>query len=423
MTRKRHVALAAALLLASSMAYAQRTGEHWITTWGTATVVRPPQPPTLAPRTPAPPPLHFNSQTLRQIVRTSIGGTKARVIFSNTFGTAPLMIGAASLALRDKDAAVVAPSVRRLTFAGQQGMRIPAGAIAYSDAVDLNVPPRADLAIDIYLPNDTNTPSPLTTHGSALQTNYVTEPGNHAGAATLPVLRTTPSWFLLARVEVSGPAATGAVVTLGDSITDGTRSTPDANRRWPDRLAERFAVAKLPMAVIDVGIAGNRLLTDGAGVSALARFDRDVVAQTGVTHLIVLEGINDIGMGGTGPAAPTADDLIAAHTQIIERARARGLRVFGATLTPFDGTTIVTPQGPYFTPQGEAKRRALNEWIRTSKAYDAVIDFDAIVRDPAAPAKLLPLYDSGDHLHPSDAGYQAMANAVDLALFRGQTAK
>jgi lysophospholipase L1-like esterase len=211
-------------------------------------------------------------------------------------------------------------------------------------------------------------------------------------------------------VEVMAPAGTGAVVTFGDSITDGARSTADTNNRWPDQLARRLAGRKGGgVAVLNAGISGNRVLGDGAGVSALARFDRDVLMQTGVTHVVVLEGINDIGIARNNPS-PTAEDLIAGHKQLIDRAHARGLKIYGATLTPFEGA-------PYYTPEGEAKRQALNKWIRSSGAYDGVIDFDMITRDPAAPTKFLPAYDSGDHLHPGDAGYKAMGDAVDLALF------
>src|SRR5262249_22505410 len=244
----------------------------------------------------------------------------------------------------------------------------------------------------------------------ALQTGFVSTSGDHVGEADFPVMTTTQSWFFLARVEVMAPESVGAVVAFGDSITDGTRSTPDSNNRWPDHFARRLAAQNIRMAVLNEGIAGNRVLGDGAGVSALARFDRDVLAQTGATNVVVLESINDIGLARTNPT-PTVADLIAGHQQLIERARARGLKIYGATLTPFEGAA-------YWTTEGEAKRQAVNEWIRTSKAYDGVIDFDAAVHDPGAPTKLLPQYNPGDNLHMNDAGYEAMANAVDLALFK-----
>jgi lysophospholipase L1-like esterase len=230
-------------------------------------------------------------------------------------------------------------------------------------------------------------------------------------------MTTTTSWFFLARVEVTAPEQTGAVVTIGDSITDGSRSTVDTNNRWPDHLARRLAAANIKMGVLNVGIGGNRLLTDGIGGNALGRFDRDVLAQTGVTHVVVLEGINDVGLATrSGLTPPSAADLIAAHRQLIERAHARGLKIYAGTLTPFEGTTIPG----YWSKEGDAIRQAVNEWIRTSKAYDAVIDFEAATRNPSQPTWLLPVYDSGDRLHPSDAGYKAMAAAVPLELFAGQ---
>ena len=359
--------------------------------------------------------MHFTNQTLRQIVHTSIGGNRARVVLSNRFGTAPLTIAAAHVALRDKEAAIVPQSDRALTFSGRPAITIPAGAMVYSDPVDLTVPPLGDLAIDLYLPGDTNTSSPLTMHNGAFQTNYVSQTGNHAGEAALPVVATTPSWFLLSRVEVMAPEAVGAVVTFGDSITDGTRSTPDTNNRWPDLLAKRLTAqaGNAKIAVLNAGIAGNRVLTEGAfnaGLNALARFECDALDQTGATYVIVLEGINDIGNARQNPT-PTAEDIIAGYKQLIELAHTRGLKIYGATLTPFEAAA-------YFTKEGEAKRQAINEWIRKSKAYDAVIDFDAATRDPANPTRYLPLYDSGDHLHPNDDGYKAMADAIDLALFK-----
>ena len=304
-------------------------------------------------------------------------------------------------------------SGRALTFSGSASVTIPAGAVMFSDPVSLTVPPLADLAIDLYLPGNTNAPSPLTLHTGALQTNYVSPPGNHAGTTALPVTTTTASWFLLARVEVMAPESVGAIVTLGDSITDGSRSTPDTNNRWPNHLARRLAAQNIKMGVLNVGIGGNRVLTDGVGVNALGRFDRDVLTQTGVTHVIVLEGINDIGLARRSQLPPpSAAELIAGHRQLIERAHARGLKIYGATLTPFEGTTVAN----YWTKEGDATRQALNQWIRTSKAYDAVIDFDAAARDPVQPNKFLFQYDSGDALHPGDVGYKAMADAVPLEL-------
>jgi len=417
-------ALGVAILLAPFHTSAQQA-EHWVGTWAVASVGRPQTaPPPLAPSAapvaqaqtaPSPPPqlIHFNNQTLRQIVRTSIGGRRLRVVLSNTFGTSPLTIGAAHVAVRDTGSAIATGSDRALTFSGRPTISMPAGAAVFSDPVDLAVAPMSDLAIDLYVPGNTNTPSPLTYFGGALQTSYVSETGNHAGTAAFPVVATTPSWFLVSRVEVMAPVSVGAIVTVGDSITAGSRSTPDTNNRYPNHLARRLSALPSPMAVLNAGIGGNRVLSEGAfnaGINVVARFDRDVLQQTGVTHVIVLEGINDIGVARENPT-PTAEDLIAAHKQLIERAHTRGLKIFGATLTPFEGALA-------FTVTGEAKRQALNQWIRTSRAYDAVVDFDQATRDPDHPARFLPEYESGDHLHPSDAGYKVMADAIDLALFK-----
>jgi lysophospholipase L1-like esterase len=404
--------------------------EHWVATWATALVARPlpttppPNPPAAAAPSGAPvpvptsqprppPPTTATNQTLRQIVHVSIGGDRVRVVLSNVFGTAPLQIGAAALALRDQSAIIRAGSSKPLTFGGRKEATILQGATLVSDPVDMTVAPVSDLVVDLYIPGELGVgPSPVTTHNGASQINYVSATGNHVGAQSLPLDKETAAWFLLARVEVAAPADTRAVVAFGDSITDGARSTGNANARWPDTLARRLAAEKRGprVAVLNAGISGNRVLGDGAGVSALARFDKDVLMQTGVTHVVVMEGINDIG-GARANASPSADDLIAAHRQLIARAHARGLKIYGATLTPFEGAA-------YYTPEGEAKRRALNEWIRTSGEYDGVIDFDAVTRDPAAPSKFAAFADSGDHLHPGDAGYKAMGEAVDLALFR-----
>ena len=354
-----------------------------------------------------------SNQTLRQVVHTSIGGDRVRVVLSNVFGTAPLEVAAAAIGPRQQNPAVRATTAHPLTFGGQKSAAILAGAVLVSDPVDMVVEPLSDVVVDLYLPGDLGIgPSPVTTHNGASQTNYLSVSGNHVGALNLPLDKEVGAWFLLARVEVAAPTETRAVVAFGDSITDGARSTPNANARWPDFLARRLnAQRRGPrVAVLNAGISGNRVLGDGAGLSALARFDKDVLTQTGVTHVVVMEGINDIGVARANPR-PSADDLIAAHRQLIARAHARGLTIYGATLTPFEGAA-------YYTPEGEAKRQALNTWIRTSGEYDGVIDFDAVTRDPAAPSKFAAFADSGDHLHPGDAGYQAMGDTIDLALFR-----
>ena len=433
-TRRRSFAVAAGLacLLSTlpSLVIAQSSGERWLGTWATSEVARPQTPPTPVQGPPpfmrnecpaGPPPasafMHFTNQTLRQIVHTSIGGSKARVVLSNGYGTAPLTVGAAQIALREAASTVREGSGRRLTFSGQSTFTIPAGAIAYSDPVDLAMPQMADVAVDLYLPGTTNIAAPLTMHTGAFQTNYVSETGNHVGAAKLPVVATTQNWFVLNRLEVLTPDAVAGLVTYGDSITDGTRSTPDTNNRWPDQLVRRLLSQPSPLriGVMNAGIAGNRVLSDGAfqaGINALARFEHDVLAQPGVTHVMFMEGINDIGAALQNPT-PTAQDIIAGHKQIIERAHSRGLKIYGGTLTPFYGAA-------YYSEVGEQKRAAVNEWIRTGRAYDAVIDFDKVTRDPSNPKKFVAAFDSCDHLHPNDAGYKAMADAVDVALFSSQ---
>ena len=262
-------------------------------------------------------------------------------------------------------------------------------------------------------------PTVTTFHSLGLQTTYVSSQGDFTGAANLPVASTSQSWFFLSGVSVASRRSAGAIVALGDSITDGFASTVDANRRWPNLLAQRLqAVPQLRhLGVLDHGISGNRTLHDFIGPNALARFDRDVLSAPGVRFVVVLEGINNIGLPGAfgrPQEAVSAEDIIYGHRQLIDRAHERGLTIYGGTLTPFEGTVFPG----YFTPAGEAKRQAVNHWIRTSGAFDAVIDFDKAIRDPANPTRMLPAYDSGDHLHPNDAGYQAMANAVNLSLFR-----
>lgn len=410
--------LVGCLLLLQPVLSAQ-SAEHWVGTWATAVVAQAGIPGVPESQGPS-----IANQTLRQIVHVSLGGDRVRVVLSNTFGTMPLEIGAAQIALRAEDAAVLGPSRRPLTFGGRAAATIPAGAVLLSDPVALTVPALSDLVIDLYFPEDiAASGSPLTTHGAAFQTNYLSPAGNHTGSIELPVETTLPSWFFLSRVEVEADEAVGAVVLLGDSITDGTNSTSDTNNRWPDHLARRLDAAGVPMGVLNLGIAGNRLLSDGAGVSALARFDRDVLAQSGATHVVVLEGVNDLGLARNqlgmprSETLPTAADVIAGYEQVIARARAHGLTVYGATLTPFEGTAIpIVPD--YWTAEGEATRQEINDWIRTSGAYDAVIDFAAVVQDPSSPTKFLPEYDSGDHLHPGDTGYEAMAEAVDLQMLK-----
>jgi len=344
------------------------------------------------------------------VVHTSLGGDEARVRLSNAFGTESLVIGAAHIALRGMNAGIVSGTDRALTFSGSGSVTIPPGALVVSDSVKLGVPALSDLAVSLFLPGPTGQ---ATWHAAALATNYVSQPGDFTGAVDMPVDHTVASWFYLTDVEVNSSKDTFAVVTFGDSITDGTRSTPDTNHRWPNLLAERLAQHHAKSSVVDQGIAGNRVLHDLVGPNALARFDRDVLAQAGVGYVIVLLGINDIGRSTTGqpPQPVNAEEIIGGHRQMIMRAHQQGLKIVGCTLTPFEGAA-------YFTPEGETKRETVNNFIRTGGAYDGVIDFDSAVRDPSHPSRFLPMYDSGDHLHPNDAGYKAMADVIDISLFK-----
>ncbi len=376
--------------------------ENWAGTW------------TASPQAPAPGGIvpQFSNQSVRQIVHTSIAGKKVRVKLSNEFGNRPLVIGAAHIAQQQSGATILPGSDRVLTFGGRPGVSIPAGAPMLSDPVDLDVAAGANLAVSLYLPQVTED---LTVHSLGVQSNFITA-GDTTGAVTLNAPTLTQSWHFLTGVSVESPAR--VIATLGDSITDGFASTPGANRRWPNLLSDRLAArgGRNVLTVINQGISGNRLLFDNTGPNALARYSRDILSQPGLEYVIVLEGINDIGQPGSfQPAsqAVSAEDIIAAHRQLIARAHEKGVRIIGATLTPFEGTIFPG----YFTPEGEAKRQLVNNFIRTSGEYDGVIDFDAAVRDPARPGRMLPAYDSGDHLHPGDAGYQAMANAIDLSLF------
>jgi lysophospholipase L1-like esterase len=356
----------------------------------------------------------FNNQTLRQIVHTSVGGHKVHVRFS-AFGANAVVIGAAHIALDAGGAMIMPMSDRTLTFGGKPSITIPPGALVLSDPVGLEVPALSALAVSIFVPGDTG---PATWHFEARQTLYVSPQGDFTASAAMPVESTRQAWFWLAGVEVVTSRETGGIVAFGDSITDGTQSTPDANKRWPDELARRFIdhPGSQKMGVINKGIAGNRILHDSLGPNALARFDRDTLASTGVTHVIVQLGGNDIFT--INPTEDVSvDEVIQGHKQLIERAHAKGLKIYGCTLTPVQGFLVPGTPFPVFTIANEAKRQAVNAWIRTSGEYDAVIDFDRVLRDPDAPARILPLYDSGDHGHPTDAGYRALADSINLGLF------
>ena len=399
------------------------SADRWIPTWVSAQ-----QQPRPAPGRAGAVPLlvpagSFKNQTVRMVVHSSIGGHRVRVQLSNAYGSAPLSVGAAHVALRAKESAIVPGSDRVLTFNGKPGCSIPVGAFLISDAVDLDVPQLSDLAVSLYVPGETG---PATTHAMGLHTTWISKEGDATGAAAITDGATSLSWYWLSSVEVSASADTASLVTFGDSITDGTRSTPNTDSSWPAFLARRLQAnpATAGIAVLNQGISANRVLRDVFGVSALARLDRDVLSQPGVRWMTIIEGINDIG-GGIGtefifaprPNAPasevvTPEELIGAYRQIIERAHEHGIKVFGSPLMPFEGAA-------YYSEHGAVTRDAVNQWIRTSGAFDAVIDFDAVVRDPAHPTHMKAEFDSGDHLHPNDAGYKAMADVIDLSLFAG----
>jgi lysophospholipase L1-like esterase len=353
-------------------------------------------------------------------VHASIGSDTVRLRLSNAYGTQPLEIGSAHVALHAAGSGITAGSDRPVTFKGKNSVSIPANALVLSDPVKLNLPPGGELAISIFLPNETRGAG---IHYAAQQTAYIGS-GDLTGAAAIADPSMVTSWIFLTGVDVLAPQNSSTVVAFGDSITDGARSTVDANHRWPDILSARLLAARgtKPLGVIDAGIGGNRVLHDATanvrfGVNALARFDRDVLALPGVKYVIVLEGINDLGhAGSSAPASEsvTADDLIAGLSQMIERAHEHGIKMIGATLTPFEGTA----SPGYFTPEKEKMRKAINEWIRNSKAFDGVADFDKAVRDPDHPDRMKTEYDGGDHLHPGDAGYKAMGESIDLAMFK-----
>lgn len=377
--------------------------DQWAGTWGAA---------------PAGPPLDsattvYTNQTLRLIVHTSTGGSRVRVRLSNEMGASVLRIGAAHVALRSGSAAAInAASDRTLTFSGATSVAIPPGAATLSDPVTLAVPALSDLAVSVYLPG---TARVTTLHATATQNSYVSTAGNFTAAISFPSQATIEQWPFLTEVDIGNG---GAFIAIGDSITDGLRSWGNYNYRWPDWLARRLQAAGSTslarLGVVNRGISGNNLLSNlqpGSlgGRSALERFDRDVLATAGARFLFLLIGSNDI-LNSTTSAPVAADDLIAGYRQLIARAHARGIAVFAGTLPPFEGAS-------YYTPAKDLVRQAANNWIRTSAEFDGVVDFDQLLRDPANPRRLNPTYDSADHLHPNNAGYQLMGNALPLAWF------
>ncbi len=363
----------------------------------------------------------LDGQTVRMIAHMSIGGRMLRVRLSNSYGMQKLDIGAASVALRGEGAGIVPGTDRTLTFNGSLSTAIAAGALVVSDPVELVVPPLSDLAVSIYLPGDVPESLPITGHGNSRQTNYISTAGNFT-AADLPVKETTESYLLVSGIDMLAPRGTGGIVALGDSLTDCNISRVDANNRWPDQLARRLVERSGGRApgVMNLGIGGNRIIHDSRGGSAQARFDRDVLAQPGATHVIAFLGINDIRNRGRKPEEEvTADEMIAGLHQIAVRARSHGLKVFGGTMLTFENENFNPPPGlpGLYTPEGEVKRLAVNAWIRDGGAFDAVIDFEKALSDPERPSQMLPVYDCGDHLHPSDEGYLRMGDIIDLSLF------
>lgn len=414
--------LAVAVGLTVSSVEAPATGNpvaagQWVNTWTS-------MPQLTEPGNMPPPPftqdgLVMADTTLRQTVRVTVGGSNLRLRFSNAFGGAALPITAVSVAKPAGGQAGVSAiepgSARAVTFNSRSSIVIPVGAQMVSDPIGFRVAPRTILTVTIYLAAG-QASNNITSHPGSRTTSYLLA-GNHVADADLPGATSTDHWYFLSGIEAFTPRGTAGAVMLGDSLTDGRGSTTNGNDRWPDQLLDRLQ--KNPhtkdVAILNQAAGGNRILNDGLGPNALARFDRDVLAQSGVDWLLVFEGINDIGTAEATPEAQqqVAADLIAAYEQFVTRAHAQGIEVFGATLLPFGGNT------GYDDPAGtrEAARQTVNQWIRTSHTFDAVIDFDKTVRDPAAPRNILPAYDTGDHLHLNPTGYKAMADAVPAKLF------
>ncbi|MBY8827044.1 SGNH/GDSL hydrolase family protein [Hephaestia sp. CMS5P-6] len=396
-------------LMIAQVASARPATDHWVASWGAAQQI--PEPQNALPAAQA------GDVTLRQIVHLSLGGKRVRVRISNEFGTQPLVVGAAHIARAPKPgtSAIVPGSDAALRFDGRETVTIPAGAAYFSDPVALVVQDGGDLAISLYLPKAA---AQQTGHPGSRSTSFVMS-GNHVGDASLAGATAIEHWYQISDVDVAAPADARTVVAIGDSITDGHASTVDGNTRWPDQLAARFRAdpAARDVAVVNTGIGGNRVLLDGLGPNLMARFGRDALDRDGAVSIIVLEGVNDLGtLTRDHPAtaaelATQRDQIIGGFRRLIERAHARGLRIYGGTITPFVGSDYYHPDAAV-----DADRRAINAWIRAPGHFDGVVDFDRAVRDPAHPERLLPAYDSGDHLHPSNAGYAAMAKAVPLAV-------
>jgi lysophospholipase L1-like esterase len=402
--------LTGGLALGAAWAHPTPRPEKWVGAWASSQQIPEPRN--------AIDPDDLNDATLRQIVHLTMGGRVLRIHLSNAFGTEPLHITSVHIArpLSLATGSIDVTTDKALTFSGSSDATIPAGAEYISDPIDFPMAAQSSLAITLHYDH---APSQETGHPGSRETSFLVH-GDLVSAEDLPNAKQIEHWYQIAGVDVEAPPSAAAIVTLGDSITDGHATTTNGNDRWPDDLAARLqsSPATRMLSVLNLGTGGNRLLLDGLGPNALARVNRDVLAQTGVRYLIVLEGINDLGTltinGDVPPAehAALVKRMIGAYEQIILRAHANGIRVIGATITPDGGSTYYHP-----TPDSEADRQALNQWIRTPGHFDAVVDFDKAVRDPDHPDQLLSAYDSGDHLHPSPAGYRAMAAAIPLSFF------
>jgi lysophospholipase L1-like esterase len=383
-----------------------QTGRHWVGTWAAAPA-------------PAEGVVGFTNHTLRMNPRVSIGGDRVRVRISNAYGTRPLTIGGARIALRDKGPATIHGSDRKLTFGRNDGTVIAAGAVSFSDPVELTVSALADLAVSFHLPGEVLSSFAITGR-YARQTNYISPPGDFTAETVMPVGNLTDQWFFLCGVDVLAPSETGGIVALGDSLTDANISTIDAFCRWPDQLARRLVARQAnsggrPMGVMNNGLGGNRILHDIRGDSGLKRFDRDVVAQPGVTHAMVMLGTNDLRNRWAKPEEEaTGEQMIAGLSQMAVRAHSRGIKLIGATLTPFGNETFMANA---WNPIREKHRVTVNTWIRESGVFDGVADFDAALRNPQVPTQMRDEDDCGDGLHPSDSGYCKMGDEIDLVLF------
>jgi len=395
----RLVAFLALALLGTQSAHAA----SWVGSWGASPIAPQPASDGLPAILTTP---SFSNQTVVQVVRLSAGGQRLRIRFTNEFGRAALSIGRATVALVDAKGATLPGSKRQVFFSGRGNVVVPAGAPLLSDSIELATPNLAQLKISIYLPGSA---VECTCHLTGSQFAYTSPPGDFTDKPFEPLPAAGKYRAFLSGIEVEKPRPAQVIVTFGDSITDGYLSAIDGNKRYPDRLAERVLARWPGASVVNAGISGNRLISPGrwitAGPSALSRFDRDVLSVPGVTHIIVLEGVNDLGGGGVNP--PSADELIAAYRQLIARAHARGIKAIGGTILPYEGAM-------YYKAEGNAVRERVNAWIRASGEFDSVVDFDAVMRDPAQPTRIRADLQSGDWLHPNDAGYRAMGDAVDL---------